>query len=169
MAVFSSEDYQRLDYGLMQNGSVNLYFRLEVLAEDILGLKELDYQIDKFDCTTWESIDEMHNQISEKLNFPDYYGRNLDSLNDCLSDIEIREESGRVLVFHRFDDFTVKEPDVCWHLLDIISHNSWAHLLFGNRFFALAQSNNPEIHFDNLGSRSAMWNRKEWLNSSRGL
>lgn len=168
MAVFSDEDYQRLDYALMQNGSINLYFRPEILAEDIEELKKLDYQIDEFDCTTWESIDEMHNQIAEKLNFPDYYGRNLDALNDCLSDIEIPKESGKILVFHRFDSFTLKEPNTAWHLLDIISHNSWLWLLWGQRFISLVQSDNPKIHFDNLGSRPAMWNRKEWLDSSRG-
>lgn len=33
------------------------------------------------------SMSEIHNIFSEELNFPDYYGRNLDALYDCLCDV----------------------------------------------------------------------------------
>ncbi|MEG0751398.1 MAG: barstar family protein [Oscillospiraceae bacterium] len=32
---------------------------------------------------------ELHNRLAAALAFPDYYGRNLDALYDCLSEIEI--------------------------------------------------------------------------------
>jgi RNAse (barnase) inhibitor barstar len=169
MAVFSGDDFQRIDYGLMQNGSITLYFRPAVLSEEVKALKELNYQIDEFDCTTWNCVAEMHKQIAVKLNFPQYFGRNLDALNDCISDIEIPDESGRVLVLHRFDDFATREQETAWHLLDIITRNSWLWLLEGKRFFALAQSDDPKTRFDNLGLQSTSWNGTEWLNSSRGL
>lgn len=31
--------------------------------------------------------EEFHEEVSQKLNFPDYYGRNLDAMYDCLTDI----------------------------------------------------------------------------------
>ena len=34
------------------------------------------------------SIAEVHKELKESLNSPDYYGENLDALNDCLSEIE---------------------------------------------------------------------------------
>lgn len=34
-----------------------------------------------------KSFDEFHDLIREKLNFPEYYGRNLDAMHDCLTDI----------------------------------------------------------------------------------
>ena len=40
MAVFSGDDYQRLDYSLMQNGAVNLYSWAAILADDIEDLKK---------------------------------------------------------------------------------------------------------------------------------
>lgn len=33
------------------------------------------------------SMSEIHNIFSEELDFPEYYGRNLDALYDCLSDV----------------------------------------------------------------------------------
>ena len=34
---------------------------------------------------------EMHSQLREKLSLPDYYGGNLDALNDCLGERTERE------------------------------------------------------------------------------
>ena len=33
-------------------------------------------------------IKEAHKKIKEELNFPDYYGANLDALNDCISELD---------------------------------------------------------------------------------
>jgi hypothetical protein len=111
----------------------------------------------------------MHEELASKLEFPDYYGKNLDALNDCLRDIAVPDSGGRVFVFNRYDVFTAKLPDVAWHLLDIIDGNAWLHLLFGGRLFALVQSDNPGIQFPPIGSRTAMWNPREWLSQNRGL
>ena len=37
------------------------------------------------------SREEIHAQLKEKLNLPDYYGGNLDALNDCLGERSERE------------------------------------------------------------------------------
>lgn len=34
-----------------------------------------------------DSRDKLHNVLKEALNLPEYYGRNLDALHDCLSEI----------------------------------------------------------------------------------
>ena len=38
-----------------------------------------------FDSSHVESIDQLHSELSRSLDFPDYYGANLDALYDCLS------------------------------------------------------------------------------------
>ncbi|MEZ5345797.1 MAG: barstar family protein [Pyrinomonadaceae bacterium] len=149
--------YQRLDYQLLRNGPVNLYYSPDLLEQDLNTLKELKYEIDEFDCSGWKNPAEMHEQIARKLDFPEYYGKNLDALNDCLSAIEIPEMSGRALVFRRFEMFSAIEPKVAWNLLDIIAHNAWTHLVWNERLFAMVQSSDPNIRFDNLGSHSASW------------
>lgn len=35
-----------------------------------------------------KNIEDFHNQIKEKMKFPDYYEKNLDALLDCLREIE---------------------------------------------------------------------------------
>ena len=169
MAVFSdsSDEWQRLDFNLLQNGSVHLYHRSAVLFEDAEWLKNHDYQLDNFDCSKWETEEAMHVDLGSRLGFPDYYGKNLDALNDCLRNIAV-SDSGRVLLFHRYDVFTANLPKVAWHVLDIIDRNSWLHLLFGRRLFALVQSDNPSIEFPPIGSRPPMWNPYESINKKRG-
>ena len=91
MAIFRNEpeEFQRLDWSLLQNGTVTLYLRPEVLEEDVEWLKRHDYRVDSFDCSIWVGPSEMHEALSSGLEFPGYYGRNLSALNDCIGDIEI--------------------------------------------------------------------------------
>ena len=171
MAFFrdETEDFQRLDWSLLQNGAITLYYRPEFLTEDAEWLKTHYYRLDTFDCSAWGSVEDMHEAIAAGLDFPDYYGRNLDALNDCLTDIEIPEASGRVLIFRRYDMFAAKFPREAQDVLDIIENKSRFLLLFGRRLLALVHSDDPRISFEPVGARPVMWNRREWLNKSRGL
>lgn len=171
MAIFRNdgEEFQRLDWELLQNGAVTLYFRPQVLEEDVEWLKRHDYRVDSFECSLWVGTSEMHEALSCGLEFPDYYGRNLDALNDCICDIEISEEGGRVLVFNKYDSFAARFPDVAWSVLDIVEINARRLLLFGRRLIVLVQSDDPEISFEQVGGRPVIWNHREWLNTSRNL
>ena len=40
------------------------------------------------DCTPIETPAVLHELLAEKLQFPDYYGHNLDALYDCLTELE---------------------------------------------------------------------------------
>ena len=171
MSVFSDapEEWQRLDLRLLQNGSVHLYYRPSILEEDVEWLRDHGYQVVGFDCSKWETEQLMHEDLASRLAFPDYYGKNLDALNDCVSELCVPNDCGGVFVFNRYDVFTTNVQKVAWHVLDIIDRNAWLHLLFGRRLFALVQSDNPRIEFPLIGSRQAMWNLREWLNKNRDL
>ena len=171
MSVFrdNPEEWQRLDLSLLKNGSIHLYYCPSVLREDVEWLRGHGYRLDSFDCSRWETEQVMHEELASRLEFPGYYGKNLDALNDCLSDMPVPDNGGRILVFNRYDAFTANVQKVAWHVLDIIDRNAWLHLLFGRRLFALVQSDNPRIEFPLIGSRPAMWNPREWLNKNRGL
>lgn len=38
------------------------------------------------DAALWQSREELHRDLMEKLSFPDYYGNNLDALHDMLTE-----------------------------------------------------------------------------------
>lgn len=170
MAAFSDdpETFQRIDWRLLQNGSVSLHYRPEVLAENAEWLAAHGYRLDEFDCTRWDSAEAMISELRENLNL-ECYSLNLDALNDGLSEIEVPEESGRVIILRRYDSFAAKFPREAWVLLDIIESNARLLLLFGRRLITLLQSDDPGIEFEPVGGRPVMWNPREWLNASRGL
>jgi RNAse (barnase) inhibitor barstar len=167
MAVFENnpDEWQRLDWQILQNGWTSLYWQQSILAKDLDWFKKENYNIVDFDCTKWTDTIRIHKDLKKQLAFPDYYGENLDALNDCLSDLEIYEP-GLVIVFRHFQ---IVDKDIAHSLLDIFARNSRLHNLFGKRFLTLVQVDNPNYQIDPVGSSSVLWNGAEWLDSKRGL
>lgn len=79
-----------------------------------------------FDSSHVERLDQLHSELSRSLDFPDYYGANLDALYDCLSgDIALplriiwknynitRSKLGKDVekVLKVMKDFAKEEPD----------------------------------------------------------
>ncbi|HXI71911.1 MAG TPA: barstar family protein [Verrucomicrobiae bacterium] len=168
MPFFRQEDLGRLDWRLLQNGFINLYWRINYLDEDVQKLEELNYRIARFDCSSWKTMDESAVDISSKLNIQ-WNGKSLDALNDLLTDIDIPFESGFVLVFSKYDLFQKLEPKTSWPILDILASNGRLHLLFGKRLICMVQVDEPTLNFQPVGAQAVLWNPREWLNKDRGL
>ncbi|HDR7345125.1 MULTISPECIES: barstar family protein [Bacillus cereus group] len=152
---------------LLLNGSVKLFWKNEILDEFISNISREGFDTYTFDCSKWNKTN-YHNDLANTLKFPDYYGKNLNAFDDCLSDM-VPKEIGIVLVFKNYDLFTKKEPEVAYHILDIVQINSWRFLLEDVKLLAFVQSNDATIDFPDLGGMSAEWNNKEWFNKDRGL
>lgn len=69
--------------------------------------------------------DALHAELKEKLALPEYYGGNLDALNDCLS--ERREKE--LIVIRDFSDFAEECGPYGLRLLRVFSDNEWQILL----------------------------------------
>ncbi|MCK6640036.1 MAG: barstar family protein [Bacteroidia bacterium] len=165
MATFQNnpDEWQRLDWSILQNGWTSLYWKQEILETDLTWFKSEHYSIADLDCQTWTGENEMHKQLKDKLIFPDYYGENWDALNDCLSDLEIKN-AGQIVVFRHLDNLDTKQAHT---LLDIFASNSRRQMLFGKRLIVLAQVDNPNYHIGQVGATPVMWNQAEWLSSNR--
>jgi RNAse (barnase) inhibitor barstar len=166
MAFFQNnpDEWQRLDYKILQNGWTSLYWNKNILDTDFTWFKEEKFKVVQFDCSFWADIDNIHN-LKTHLGFPDYYGRNLGALNDCLSDLMIPDE-GIVIVFNNFQ---VLNKNLAHSLLDIFANNSRRHILFGKKLLTLVQVDDPNYQIGPVGACAVSWNSKEWLSSKRGL
>jgi hypothetical protein len=80
MTLFSNsaEDWQRLDWQILRDGGIALYWRQEYLADDVWWLASQNYDIYEFDCELWRSEDEMYSDIGRVLRFSEWGGRNGD-------------------------------------------------------------------------------------------
>jgi RNAse (barnase) inhibitor barstar len=167
MAIFNNnpDERQRLDWRILQNGWTSLYCQQSVLEKDITWFRKEKYNIIDFDCRKWSDTNQIHKDIKEQFDFPDYYGKNLNALNDCFSDLEINS-TGIVIVFRHFQ---IVEKSIAHGLLDIFARNSRLHSLFGQRLLLLVQVDDPNYAVKPVGSYEVLWNDAEWLNSKREL
>ena len=161
--------HSRLDRQLLRNGPITLYFKRQFLEEAVEWFCLNNYEVVVFDCYAWKSQEDFYTEVSQRLSFPEYFGRNLDALNDCLSEIDFPQKQGTVLVFPGYDTFTALYPQFAWAVLDIIAINTYHFLLNSYPLIALVQSDDPELSFQPVGAHSVRWNSREWLNKNRGL
>jgi hypothetical protein len=178
MVAFRQDEENRLDWQIMRDGSVTAYRNTIYLREDVEWLRRNGYEVYSFECPGWTSESAMHDDLAEILAFPAYYGKNFDALNDCIqNDLPVPDEGGVALIFIRFDLFAAGAGATEWPssktgaqmLLDILARASRHYLLTGRRFMTLVQSEDPRLRMESLGCSHLSWNRREWLNKSRGL
>ena len=73
----------------------------------MIGLSDIGGVVMKkavVDLTGSKSLYDMHHRFAAALEFPDYYGHNLDALFDCLTDIR-RPTTIRLAGFSRLGDW----------------------------------------------------------------
>lgn len=179
MVAFNLDDVsdKELDWVILRDGGIAMYWRMTLLEEDLRWFASRDYLILSFNAVEWKSEEEMHEAFLARLGFPDYYGKNWNALNDCLSeDLAVPDAGGMVVALLHFDSFAraislgapsdYRGDEI---LLDCLARAIRYHSLLGKRLLVLLQSDDPGIHYRRLGGISATWNWREWLNEKRGL
>ena len=162
MAIFIEDSHYlngRLDWAILQNGWSSLYCREDVLEKDLKWFRESDFKIIEINCSDWTNLNSIHRSLSKELSFPDYYGNNLDALNDCLSDVEIPGE-GLVVVLKHFD---IVQREIGLNIADIFANNSRRHILFGRKLILLIQVSSRTFEMSNVGGTPIMWNGAEFF------
>lgn len=158
-----------LDVTLLRDGPVSLYWSREKFEQALIWFVEHGYTVVRFDCDEWTDLEQMHRSLAQVLEFPDYYGKNWNALNDVLGDLEEPLTTGLLLCLQRFDVFAGRFPREAHTLLDLLAQHSRRELVYGGRLLVLAQSDDPQFSIAPVGAVPVLWNREEWLNSSRGL
>ncbi|MFD9100551.1 barstar family protein [Streptomyces virginiae] len=158
----------------MGNTFVTLFWRRRLLDQAVQRLEDRDFRIVRLAAGRWGTEEDMHRAIAAALRFPDYYGHNLDALNDCLGDVagygpydDSPEGAGLVLAFTDYDRFAAACPRASQTVLDIIADRARHAAVFQRRLICLVHSNDPDIRFEPVGAMPVMWNSDEWMDSSR--
>jgi hypothetical protein len=162
-----------LDFRLVANGPVTMFWQQSILDETCTWLADHGYRLVYADADDWSDAKDMHRELAFLLGFPDYYGANLDALNDCLGDVAAYEygdspdSSGLVLVLAHFDAFVRAEPGTAEALLDIFAGQSRTAALLGHRMLCLIQSDDSRLQLPPVGATPVTWNDAEWLDARR--
>lgn len=179
MAAFTIEEAndERADWTILKDGGVALYWRREILDDDVKWLESSGYRIVSFEAAEWLSEDVMHSSLKVELSFPVYYGNNLNALDECMwDDLVVPDAGGLVLVLNHYDRFVkadlgsgANDRSTAEIVLDIFARASRYHMLSGRRLLILVQSDDPKVQFGVLGGMAASWNWREWSNKDRGI
>lgn len=135
--------WQRLDWQLLQSSNVHRYRDDEALETTCAGLAELGYLLHRLDASEWADAAALHTALATALDFPDYYGRNLDALEDVLRDVaeymygSNSATTGTVLALAGYDTFAEREPVLAQHLLDGFARSARRGLLVGHPMLCL--------------------------------
>jgi hypothetical protein len=162
-----------LDFRLAVGGSVSLFWNTEVLRASVNWLAVSGYRLIHLDASKWRAESDMHADLASALDFPAYYGRNLDALNDCLGDVAVGDyaladgDVGLAVVIERIDLFMQRHPLVAQHLLEALAGSAREAALFGNRILCLAQSDDPDLVIPLISARHVPWNDAERQDSQR--
>lgn len=154
------------DLEILKDGPICKYYRNSILDTDVNWFWENKFDVYDINVNKWNKIN-YHEKLRSSLNFPDYYGGNLDAFKDCIGDIHNPRYSGVVIVFRQFDQFLNNAGKSAETILDIISVESRLWLLNGQKLIALIQSNNPNLELPKLGGASPNWNASEWFDDDR--
>ena len=154
-----------IDLGIIGKGFISLYYNENVLNYDIDLLKIKKFKIIEFDGNFISNKNELHFDLQDKLNFPDYYGKNFDALNDCLIDYEI-DEKGVVIVFRHLNNLDLKTIHI---LLDVFANQARRKFAIGAKLLILVQVDNPKFNIiEPIGAVNFyLWNDQEWFEADR--
>lgn len=161
--------YQSFACELLHFGPIALYCSRNVLDEDVQKLQAEGFDVRRMHAGRWGLVVTEHDDLQATLGLPDYYGKNLDALRDCLcGDLGIADDGGMAIVLDDFDDYTRRRPDVAQGMLDVFASSSRLLQVFAQTLLVLVHTKDPEIDFGPLGAVSAWWNSKEFVRASRG-
>ena len=160
-------------FDIASTGFVNKVWGATVLAQTVSVLSASGYRVVQLDAEAWRGIDDFHDAISGALAFPDYYGRNLDALSDCLGDVAEQAygwesaDAGLVIIVHGFDLFHRLEPRTAIGFSRLCQSAGQYAALFGHRMLTLLKVEDENFTFEPAALLTVPWIAAEFLDSAR--
>ena len=124
------------DIEILKDGPICKYFKNSILDEDVTWFIENRFDVYDMNVRNWNK-EIFHKKIKKELNFPDYYGENLNAFNDCHGDLYNDRYKGVVIVFRQYEEFLSSDRNFAEVILDIIATESRYWLVTGKKLMEL--------------------------------
>jgi RNAse (barnase) inhibitor barstar len=152
------------DLAILSHGGISFYRKTSVLEYDIDLLKKKNYKVIEFEGEFITNRQELHFDLKQKLEFPDYYGMNFDALVDCLIDYEV-DENGVLIVFRNLNNLDSESIQI---LLDVFTGKIRRALTFRKHLILMVQVNDVKFKIEPVGAINFwFWNDYEWFEDDR--
>lgn len=161
------------DFALARRGGVAAYLRDEVLASAERELDTLGYVRVRLDAKEWVQEIRLHEDFAATLDFPGYYGNNLNALADCLGDVACGDygwdvnRTGFAVTIHGFGPFVRRDAGLAQAVAELLTAASREALLFGHRLLWLLHVDVRDFRMEPVGAVHVPWNGREWLAANR--
>lgn len=106
--------------------------RLALLSSDrcrgmIESAKKAGYSIWEFDGLKMKTDGALFDHFAQRMQFPDYFGRNWDAMDECLRDLAWAPASAHMLVIHDADSIIFSSPRLFTSLFNCLRFvsNHW--------------------------------------------
>jgi hypothetical protein len=122
--VFSENNLDRLDWPLLQNGPVNLFWRKSVFEAAILDLEALHYRILR---VRFANLEDFYRDVSIALKWNEQFGHdlwkgNLDALNDGFRGQPFESGDDSAFCIEDFHMLVAQDRELAEEILDIRHH-----------------------------------------------
>lgn len=172
MAAFETDarTTHPIDYRL--HGTPLLYLRRTYFEDDADALAHDGYQVTRIDAAGWHSARDAHGSIAASLDFPGYYGHNLDALNDCLGDVAAYDygvdplATGTAILLDNAAGFANENISDFVRVVDVFAGAILTAMTFGHRMLMLILVDNPNLTVP-LSGGVAGWNPRERFDTNR--
>ena len=169
MSAFSLDDElnHHADFEIISRGGVSLFRNRSVMADALGELRELGYECVQLDATSWGEP-QLHTDFAAALNFPDYYGHNLNALRDCLSDVAHGEygwtssATGLAVSILGYGDLRRRDEELALLAASILVSTTRNGLLLGHRLIWLLQVSESPLTLGPLDCIEARLDRREF-------
>ena len=142
----SVERWQRADWLLLQHSAVHRVDDGEGLRDVHEVLTGLGWLVHALDAGTCRTTDDLHGVLAAGLSFPGYYGRNLDALNDVLSDVaeyaygSDAATTGTAVLVDGYDRVVDLDPGFAHAVLDVFAAQARCAALLGHPMLCVVVS-----------------------------
>ena len=121
----------------LQDASRSGTYRVPQKDEVLAVLRGAGFDLVRIDLAPVSDKEQLLGQLASVLAFPQWFGRNWDALEDCLTDLSWRAEDRHVLLIEGFQNLRARRPDDFGVLLDVLASSAQYWSERGRPFFAV--------------------------------